>query len=396
MSLWLQAVLSVSIGYLLGSLSPAYLFGRLLKSVDIRTVGFRNAGARNVMWEVGKVPAVLTAVIDLGKGAGAAALSLYAVGLPESYVFLPAGAAVLGHIFPFYLHFKGGKGHATAVGIYLFFMTREAIAGSFDPLSAGAILLVALIIFLASRKGDITGIVTFGFMTVVTPLTLGWTTLSATLTGVALFLLVTMAYLSVRRGLFRFPEGVELKAWRIIARPFALLFIPIDIIWGRTVALIILGVLSLIFSVTDLVRFGCRLSFARIFKQKEERSFSSMTKFLVSIFFTFLIFGGEIPYLGLTFITVGDLFAKVIGVLFGKRKLFKSRTVAGTLGFAGGCLAAGYILYLLLPGVPLVFVVAGSLLAALIELFSEAFDDNFTVGLISSAFLTGIRHFFNV
>jgi dolichol kinase len=162
------------------------------------------------------------------------------------------------------------------------------------------------------------------------------------------------------------------------------------------VVLIILGVLSLIFSVMDLVRFGCRLSFRRIFKQKEERSFSSMTKFLVSIFFTFLIFGREIPYLGLTFITVGDLFAKAIGVLFGKRKLFKSRTIAGTLGFAGGCLAAGYILYLVIPGVPLVFVIAGSLLAALIELFSEAFDDNFTVGLISSAFLAGIRNFFNV
>ena len=111
---------------------------------------------------------------------------------------------------------------------------------------------------------------------------------------------------------------------------------------------------------------------------------------------TFLIFGGEIPYLGLAFITVGDLFAKVIGVLFGKRKLFKSRTIAGTLGFAGGCLAASYILYLVLPEVPLVFVVAGSLLAALIELFSEAFDDNFTVGLISSAFLAGIRYFFSV
>ncbi len=74
-----------------------------------------------------------------------------------------------------------------------------------------------------------------------------------------------------------------------------------------------------------------------------------MTKFLVSIFITFLVFRGEIPYLALTFIAIGDLFSKVIGVKFGTIKLFKSRSLAGTLAFTGGCLMACYILYSLLP-----------------------------------------------
>jgi len=232
-------------------------------------------------------------------------------------------------------------------------------------------------------------------MTVITPLELGLTVVSATATALALFLVVTMTRQAVRRGIFRMPEEVEIKPWRIIARPFALLFIPIDLYVDRTVVLIILGVLAVIFSVTDLFRFGFRLKLTRLFKDKEERSFSSMTKFLVSIFLTFLVFGAEIPYLGLTFITVGDLFAKVIGVKFGRRKLFKSRTIAGTLGFLGGSLAATYVLYTLVP-VPLLFVFLGSIFATLVELFSESFDDNFTVGLISSGLLAALRRFLPV
>lgn len=391
----LAAILSLLTGYLLGSLSPSYVLGRLLRGIDIRTVGFRNAGVRNVRSEIGMCPAALTAVIDVGKGAAAAGLALYVYGLPEYLAFLPTAAAVAGHIFPVTLGFRGGRGHATSVGLYLFFVIRETAAGTYHPLTIGMILLVAGIIFIAARNGEATGIVTFGFMTVITPLELGLTPVSATATALALFPVVTLTRQAVRRGVFHMPEEVEIKPWRIIARPFALLFIPIDIYRGRTVVLIILGALSVIFSAADLFRFGFRLKLTRLYKDKEERSFSSMTKFLVSIFLTFLVFGGEIPYLGLTFTTVGDLFAKVIGVRFGRLKLFESRSIAGTLGFLGGSLAATYILYRVV-AVPLLFVFVGSVFATLVELFSESFDDNFTVGLVSSGLLAAMRQFLPV
>jgi dolichol kinase len=181
----------------------------------------------------------------------------------------------------------------------------------------------------------------------------------------------------------------------VISRPFALLFIPIDLIWNRTVLLILIGALALLFGAVDLVRLLSKVRLSLFFRKREAKRFSSMTKFLVSIFITFLVFRGEIPYLALAFITIGDLFSKVIGVKFGKIKLFKSRSLAGTLAFTGGCLMVGYILYSLRP-MPLLFVLIGSPFAALVELFSESFDDNFTVGLISGGFLTAIRFFFPV
>ncbi|MBE3064494.1 MAG: glycerol-3-phosphate acyltransferase, partial [Spirochaetes bacterium] len=60
--------LSLLVGYLLGSLSPAYALGRLLKGIDIRTVNFRNAGTRNVKATLGLWPAAVTAAIDTLKG----------------------------------------------------------------------------------------------------------------------------------------------------------------------------------------------------------------------------------------------------------------------------------------------------------------------------------------
>ena len=104
-------------GYLLGSISPAYFLGKALKGIDVRDRGFRNAGARNVYHLLGVLPAFLTAIVDLGKGVAAVLIARRLLSLPDVWLFVPAWAAVLGHIFPFYLRFRGGKGMAVSIGI---------------------------------------------------------------------------------------------------------------------------------------------------------------------------------------------------------------------------------------------------------------------------------------
>jgi glycerol-3-phosphate acyltransferase PlsY len=120
-------VIAIVIGYLLGSFPSAYLAGRLRKGIDIREVGSRNMGAMNVFYEVGPMEAVLVTLADLGKGIGAILLMRRLLDIPLISPFdfltgLTATAAVMGHIFPVFLKFHGGKGAATAIGILIFLM----------------------------------------------------------------------------------------------------------------------------------------------------------------------------------------------------------------------------------------------------------------------------------
>jgi glycerol-3-phosphate acyltransferase PlsY len=120
-------VIAIVIGYLLGSIPSAYLAGRLRKGVDIREVGSKNMGAMNVYYEVGLVEAVLVTLVDLGKGVGAILLVRWLSDTPLTSQFdfltgLTGAAAVIGHVFPVFLKFRGGKGAATAIGILLFLL----------------------------------------------------------------------------------------------------------------------------------------------------------------------------------------------------------------------------------------------------------------------------------
>jgi len=120
-------VIAIVIGYLLGSIPSAYLAGRLRKGVDIREVGSKNMGAMNVYYEVGLVEAVLVTLVDLGKGVGAILLVRWLSDIPlvSSFDFLTGltgAAAVMGHVFPVFLKFRGGKGGATAIGTLIFLM----------------------------------------------------------------------------------------------------------------------------------------------------------------------------------------------------------------------------------------------------------------------------------
>jgi glycerol-3-phosphate acyltransferase PlsY len=120
-------IIAIIIGYLLGSFPSAYLAGRLRKGIDIREVGSKNMGAMNVFYEVGPMEAVLVTLADLGKGIGAILLVRWVSGIhlisPFDFLTgLTAAAAVMGHIFPVFLKFRGGKGAATAIGILIFLM----------------------------------------------------------------------------------------------------------------------------------------------------------------------------------------------------------------------------------------------------------------------------------
>jgi glycerol-3-phosphate acyltransferase PlsY len=109
--------LALAAAYLIGSLTFATILVRVFKGVDIRTVGSGNAGGTNVLRTAGKPLAAATAVLDVGKGV-LAVLLMRAVTYDPRWLGAAAVAAVVGHVFPVWFGFRGGKGVATAVGAF--------------------------------------------------------------------------------------------------------------------------------------------------------------------------------------------------------------------------------------------------------------------------------------
>jgi len=117
--------LGLLVAYLIGSIPTAYLFGRVLKGIDIRGYGSGNVGATNTFRVIGRVPGLIVLAIDIAKGflcVGYVAsffMLVSPVARPELYRVLAGLAAIVGHNWTIFLRFKGGKGVATSAGVII-------------------------------------------------------------------------------------------------------------------------------------------------------------------------------------------------------------------------------------------------------------------------------------
>jgi glycerol-3-phosphate acyltransferase PlsY len=117
----LRLVLAVIIAYLIGSIPFGYLIVRAKGGGDVRATGSGGTGATNVSRRAGKAAGVFTLILDALKGALAVIVSksMLHAGNTDWFVAAAAIAAIVGHIFPIWLRFRGGKGVATGAGVFL-------------------------------------------------------------------------------------------------------------------------------------------------------------------------------------------------------------------------------------------------------------------------------------
>ncbi|WP_100398534.1 glycerol-3-phosphate 1-O-acyltransferase PlsY [Bacillus sp. FJAT-44742] len=125
----METIVSVLLAYLIGSISFSYVIAKRIKKIDIRQHGSGNAGATNTLRVLGTGPAVLVLALDIFKGVAAVVIARYleaaevlpaftVIGEMEGVAPALAGlAAILGHNWPIYYGFKGGKGVATTIGV---------------------------------------------------------------------------------------------------------------------------------------------------------------------------------------------------------------------------------------------------------------------------------------
>jgi glycerol-3-phosphate acyltransferase PlsY len=145
------------IAYLIGSIPFSYLVVRFFAGEDIRRHGSRNVGATNVARTFGKLPGVIALFLDMTKGYAAVMVAQWMTGRPDwplafggdasplhsraFWIAFSGLVAVLAHMFPVWLRFHGGKGVATATGVFL----------AIDPIAVAAGLIVFLIVLITTR-----------------------------------------------------------------------------------------------------------------------------------------------------------------------------------------------------------------------------------------------------
>ncbi len=152
----MNIILSIILGYLIGSVPFALIFGKVFGGIDVRQHGSGNLGGTNVIRLLGVKVGLPVILCDIGKGVLAAFIGTMLGG--ELFGLIAGICAVFGHFYPVFAGFKGGKGVATGAGIFIYL-------APFQMLIVVSIFLLVLLIFgyvsLASIIGSATGIILF-------------------------------------------------------------------------------------------------------------------------------------------------------------------------------------------------------------------------------------------
>lgn len=361
--------------------------------MDIRAVGTKNAGTTNVKRSVGFWPAAVTAAYDTTKGLLAIALAFHVFDAPEALAYAGGFAAILGHIFPFYLGFRGGKGVATATGMLIVFLAKLGTLLPFSLLAADVsyLGLLALAIYVATRDENFLAV---SFLPVLTSLLLLRFPFSPALglvVALIAFIFVVSAVNMKQLRLFT-VKSENVRVWRVMIRPAGIAFPLIGLFTSKGALLELVGTVLLVFLLSDVVRIlwkGAESAFEKgLYKAKEKRRVSSMTMFLLGNFLSFLLFSYPVAFASVSFTVFGDMMAKIVGVNYGRRHFGWSeaggKSVEGTVGFACMTFSAAYFLHsagLLSTGTGAV----GAAAATLAEALPFPVDDNLSVPLLSGA-----------
>ncbi len=112
-----QAIMTILVGYAFGCIQPAYFLSKIVGKMDIREHGSGNAGASNITAIMGWKYGFIVGLVDILKGIFAVLVVRWIYPGSPDLAYLSGIMAIIGHIFPFYLKFRGGKGVATLVGM---------------------------------------------------------------------------------------------------------------------------------------------------------------------------------------------------------------------------------------------------------------------------------------
>lgn len=197
---WMWVITAVA-GYIIGCISFGYITGKIFKGRDIRDVGSGNAGTANVIRNYGWVPGLITFAGDVLKGVTASLIGLWIAGGWEG-ACIGGLAAVLGHIWPAFLKFRGGKGVATSFGVFLVIMSYQALI-------VFALCVILIAITRTMSVGSLTGTVFMAAVSWVFYFSQWWLPVTTLWIPITCTILLVLVFYSHRANLKRLAEGKE-------------------------------------------------------------------------------------------------------------------------------------------------------------------------------------------
>jgi len=389
-------ILSLIIGYLIGTINPGYLIGRM-KGIDLREAGTKNPGTSNAWNELGKKYGILTGFYDISKSFIACVISIICLGVSDYFAQFSGIIAIIGHCFPFYLKFRGGKGMATSLGMLLYYCIMYMVTS--DPPDYTMVFLSFYLILIAILFIYITGVLR---MLVWIPLPfLGYGVLvyypynefNIFFLAVLSFLFGYTTYVAAISKKFSFKGVIFKKDWiRMSFRLLGIAFLIVYDAFSKGVSLFIIYIFGVIFITNDLQRILWKNTEtegenASLYRKDEIKIFSSISIFIVGFFITIMIFPREIAFSATVFLIFGDIFKKIISLGFGHNKIL-NKSFEGTLAYLGCIGLCGFVLFTLLEISPIVLILGG-IAAFSTELLSFEINGNFTVPIISGSVMYG-------
>lgn len=206
----MRPLFAIIVAYLLGSIPFGYLIVRATQDSDIRRTGSGGTGATNVSRSAGKLAGLITLVLDAFKGAAAILLTRLILGFEgqsvstgDWWVALAAVAVIVGHVFPVWLGFRGGKGVATAIGVFL-------VLAPVAVLAAGVVFLVIVGLTRYVSLGSMIGAASVPiFLILLRAVSASTSNLRALLT--AALLIDALIVFAHRGNIVRLSRGTESK-----------------------------------------------------------------------------------------------------------------------------------------------------------------------------------------
>jgi glycerol-3-phosphate acyltransferase PlsY len=191
----MEVILFILIGYILGSISFSYIVAKKVAGIDIRQHGSKNAGATNTLRLLGKGPAILVLALDALKGIAAVVIAMQLTELPW-LIMLTGLFAILGHNWPVFFGFKGGKGVATTIGVVFTLVFLPALIAS----------LIAIIIIYIFRYVSLGSLVFATLLPIL--MALFQLPLAYIIGGIAI---MSLTYIRHRSNIVRILKGEENK-----------------------------------------------------------------------------------------------------------------------------------------------------------------------------------------